>query len=84
MRSWEQNSSSSEMRYCVSLQLDTAYPKLSPAARLSYKAAQAVDMLRSALDRQALRDYCRWEAKEKAQFKGARTYFPWNDTHRDA
>jgi hypothetical protein len=64
----------------ISLLLDSAYPKLSAAARLSYKAAQAVDRLRSALDRQALRDYCQWEAKEKAQFKGARTYFPRADT----
>jgi hypothetical protein len=80
MRSWEQNSSSSEMRYCVSLcswiLLDTAYLKLSAAARLSYKAAQAVDRLRIALDRQAFLDYCQWEAQEKAQFKGSRTYFP--------
>jgi hypothetical protein len=40
----------------ISLQLDAAYPKLSAAARLSYKAAQALDRLRSALDRQAFRD----------------------------
>ena len=64
----------------ISVQLDTAYPKLSPAARLSYKAAQAVDRLRSALDRQAFLDYRQWEAHEKAQFKGARTYFPRADT----
>ena len=37
----------------ISQQLETAYPKLSPAARLSYKAAQAVDRLQSVLDRQA-------------------------------
>jgi hypothetical protein len=43
---------------CISLRLDTAYPKLSAAARLSYKAAQALDRLRSALDRQAFLDYC--------------------------
>jgi hypothetical protein len=61
---------------CISLRLDTAYPKLSAAARLSYKAAQVVDRLRSALDRQVFLDYCQWEAQEKAQFKGARTYFP--------
>jgi hypothetical protein len=60
----------------ISQQLETAYPKLSAAARLSYKAAQAVDRLRSALDRQAFRDYCQWDTQEKAQFKGARTYFP--------
>jgi hypothetical protein len=67
----------------ISQQLETAYPKLSPASRLSYKAAQAVDRLRSALDRQVFLDYCQWNAQDKAQFKGARTYFPWNDTHRD-
>jgi hypothetical protein len=67
----------------ISQQLETAYPKLSPAARLSAKAAHAVDRLRSALDRQAFRDYCQWEAEEKAQFKGSRTYFPGNNTHRD-
>ncbi len=64
----------------ISVQLDTAYPKLSAAARLSYKAAQAVDRLRIALDRQAFLDYCQWEAHEKAQFKGERTYFPRPDT----
>jgi hypothetical protein len=42
----------------ISQQLETAYPKLSPAARLSYKAAQVVDRLRSALDRQVFLDYC--------------------------
>jgi hypothetical protein len=67
----------------ISQQLDAAYPKLSAAARLSYKAAQAVDRLRSALDRQAFRDYCQWEAHEKTQFKGARTYFPGNNTYTD-
>jgi hypothetical protein len=64
----------------ISRRLDAAYPKLSPAARLSYKAAQAVDRLRSALDHQAFLDYCQWEAHEKVQFKGARTYFPPADT----
>jgi hypothetical protein len=53
----------------IALQLETVYPKLSATARLSYKAAQAVDRLRSALDRQAFLDYCQWEAEEKAQFK---------------
>jgi hypothetical protein len=67
----------------IALQLEAAYPKLSPAARLSYKAAQAVDRLRSALDRQAFLDYCQWEAHEKVQFKGARTYYPGNDTRAD-
>jgi hypothetical protein len=28
------------------------------------------------LDRQTFLDYCQWEAYEKAQFKGAQTYFP--------
>jgi hypothetical protein len=65
---------------CISRQLETAYPKLSPAARLSYKAAQAVDRLRSALDRQAFLDYCQWDTQDKVQFKGARTYFPPPDT----
>ncbi|HZA22713.1 MAG TPA: hypothetical protein VFA32_08940, partial [Dehalococcoidia bacterium] len=64
-------------------QLDTAYPKLSPAARLSYKAAHAVDRLRSALDRQVFLDYYQWEAHEKAQFRGSRTYYPGNDTRTD-
>jgi hypothetical protein len=68
---------------CISVLLDSAYPKLSAAARLSCKAAQAVDRLRSALDRQAFLDYCQWEAHEKAQFKGSRTYFPGDNTHRD-
>jgi hypothetical protein len=66
---------------CIALQLETAYPKFSPAARLSYKAAQAVDRLRSALDRQVFLDYRQWEAQEKVQFKGARTYFLGNNTH---
>jgi hypothetical protein len=64
----------------IALQLDGAYPKLSPAARLSYKAAQAVDRLRSALDRQVFLDYCQWDTQEKVQFKGSRTYFPPADT----
>jgi hypothetical protein len=59
----------------ISSQLDTAYPKLSAAARLSYKAAQALDRLRSALDRQTFLDYCHWDTQEKVQFKGSRTYF---------
>ncbi len=67
----------------ISQHLETAYPKLSPAARLSYKAVQTVDRLRSALDRQEFLDYCQWEAHEKVQFKGSRTYFPGNNTHRD-
>ena len=68
---------------CISLRLDTAYPKLSAAGRLSYKAAQVVDRLRSALDRQVFLDYCQWEEQEKAQFKGARTYYPGNDVRTD-
>jgi hypothetical protein len=54
----------------ISVQLDTAYPKLSAAARLSYKAARAVDRLRSALGRQTFLDYCQWEAQEKRSLKG--------------
>jgi hypothetical protein len=68
----------------ISLHLDTAYSKTSPCARLSYRAAQTLDRLRSALDRQAFRDYCQWEAQEKAQFKGSRTYYPSNDTQTDS
>jgi hypothetical protein len=67
----------------ISLQLETAYAKMSPFARLSYRVTQTVDRLRSALDRQAFRDYCQWEAHEKVQFKGSRTYYPGNNTHRD-
>jgi hypothetical protein len=67
----------------IALVLETAYAKQSPCTRLSYRAAQTVDRLRSALDRQAFRDYCQWEAHEKAQFKGSRTYYPGNNTHRD-
>ena len=67
----------------IASQLDTAYPKLSPAAQLSSKAAQAVDRLRSALDRQAFLDYCHWEAHEKTRFKGSRTCFPGNNSHTD-
>jgi hypothetical protein len=59
----------------IALHLDTAYSKTSPCARLSYRGAQTLDRLRSALDRQAFRDYCQWEAQEKAQFKGSRTYY---------
>jgi hypothetical protein len=65
---------------CISQQLETAYAKQSPCARLSYRAAQTIDKLRSVLDRQAFLEYCQWEAHEKAQFKGARTYFPRTDT----
>ena len=67
----------------ISRQLETAYPKLSAAARSSAKAAQAVDRLRNTLDRQAFLDYRQWEAQEKAQFKGSRTYFAGNNTHTD-
>jgi hypothetical protein len=64
----------------IALRLDTAYPKLSAAARSSSKAAQALDRLRSTLDRQAFLDYCQWDTQEKAQFKGSRTYFSPADT----
>jgi hypothetical protein len=67
----------------IALHLDTAYSKTSLCARLSYRAAQTLDKLRSALDRQAFLAYCHWEAQEKAQFKGSRTYFPGDNTHRD-
>jgi hypothetical protein len=68
---------------CIALQLETAYPKSSPCARLSYRAAQTIDRLRSALDRQAFLDYCQWEAHEKARFKGSRRYYLGNDTRTD-
>jgi hypothetical protein len=64
----------------ISRQLEAAYSKNSPCARLSYRTAQTLDRLRSALDRQATLEYCQWEAQEKAQFKGSRTYYPGNDT----
>jgi hypothetical protein len=67
----------------IALYLDNAYSKSSPCARLSYRAAQTLDRLRSALDRQAFLDYCQWEAQEKAQFKGSRTYYPGNDIRTD-
>jgi hypothetical protein len=56
----------------ISVRLDTAYPKLSPAARLSYKAAQAVDRLRSTLDRQVFLDYCSGMRKKRYSLKGRR------------
>jgi hypothetical protein len=68
---------------CIALLLEAAYAKQSSCARLSYRAAQTVDRLRSTLDRQAFLDYCQWEAHEKAQFKGARTYYPGNDVRTD-
>jgi SRSO17 transposase len=67
----------------IALLLETAYAKQSPCARLSYRAAQTVDRLRSALDRQAFLDYCQWEAHEKVQFKGSRTYYSGNDARTD-
>ncbi len=68
---------------CIALVLEAAYAKQSPCARLASRAAQTVDRLRSALDRQVSLDYCQWEAHEKVQFKGSRTYFPGNTTHTD-
>jgi hypothetical protein len=68
---------------CIALILETAYAKQSSCARLSYRAAQTIDRLRSALDRQVLLDYCQWEAHEKAQFKGARTYYPGKNVRTD-
>jgi hypothetical protein len=67
----------------IALFLETAYAKHSPCARLSSRAAQMIDRLRSTLDRQAFLDYCQWEAHEKAQFKGSRTYYAGNDTQTD-
>jgi hypothetical protein len=68
---------------CIALILETAYAKQSSCAGLSYRAAQTIDRLRSALDRQAFLDYCQWEAHEKAQFKGARTYYPGKNVRTD-
>jgi hypothetical protein len=68
---------------CIALLLEAAYAKQSSCARLSYRAAQTIDRLRSALDRQAFLDYCQWEAQEKTQFKGSRTYYPGKDTQTD-
>jgi hypothetical protein len=67
----------------IALQLETAYSKTSPCTRLAYRASQTVDRLRSALDRQAFRDYCQWETQEKAQFRRSRTYYPGTDTRTD-
>jgi hypothetical protein len=64
----------------IALHLDTVYSKTSLCTRLSYRAAQTLDKLRSALDRQAFLDYCQWEAHEKAQFKESWTYYFGNDT----
>jgi hypothetical protein len=47
--------------------LETAYTKQSPCARLAYRAAQTIERLRSALDRQAFLDYCQWDAYENNQ-----------------
>jgi hypothetical protein len=60
----------------IALHLDTAYAKQSSCTRLSYRAAQMVERLRSALDRQVFLDYCHWDTQEKVQFKGARMYYP--------
>jgi hypothetical protein len=54
----------------IALQRETAYPKLSAPARLLYKAAQAVDRLRSTLDRQAFLDYCRERRTKRRSLKG--------------
>jgi hypothetical protein len=67
----------------IALVLEAAYAKQSPSARLSYRAAQTLDRLRSTLDRQAFLDYCQWEEHEKTQFKGSRTYYPGTDTRTD-
>ena len=52
----------------IALFLETAYAKQSSCARLSYRVAQTIDMLRSALDRQAFLDHCQWDTQEKVQF----------------
>jgi hypothetical protein len=67
----------------ISLRLDNAYSNTSLCARLSYRAAQTLDKLRSALDHQAFPNYCQWDTQEKVQFKGARTYYPGKDTRTD-
>jgi len=67
----------------IARQLDQAYSKTSLCARLSYRAAQTLDKLRSALDRQAFLDYDQWEAQEKVQFKGSRTYYPGEDNRNE-
>jgi hypothetical protein len=67
----------------TSRQLDTAYAKMSPCARLSYRAAQTLDKLRSVLDHQAFLDYCQWGTQEKVQFKGAQTYYPAKNARTD-
>jgi hypothetical protein len=69
---------------CIALVLEAAYAKQSSCARLSYRAAQTIDRLRSVLDRQAFIEYRQWEAQEKAQFKGSRTYYPGTDTRTDS
>ncbi len=66
----------------IALFLEAAYAKQPPCTRFSYRAARTLDRLRSALDRQAFLDYCQWEAHEKAQFKGSRTYYPGNGTRQ--
>jgi hypothetical protein len=66
----------------IALFLEAAYAKQSSCARLSNRAAQTIDQLRSALDRQVFLDYCQWEAQEKAQFKGLQTYFPRRDAQQ--
>ena len=68
---------------CIAFILETAYAKQSSCARLSSGPAQTIDRLWSALDRQAFLDYYQWEAHEKAQFRGSRTYYPGNDTRTD-
>jgi hypothetical protein len=54
----------------IALFLETAYAKQSSCARLSYRAAQTVDRLRSALDRQAFLDYCSGKRTKRCSLKG--------------
>src|SRR5919106_5149759 len=54
----------------IALQLENAYSKTSPCSRLSYRAAQTLDRPRSALDRQAFRDYCSGRLTKRYSLKG--------------
>jgi hypothetical protein len=67
----------------IAFLLEATYAKQSSCARLSSRAAQTLDRLRSALDRQAFLGYCQWEIHEKVQFKRARTYYPGKNVRTD-
>jgi hypothetical protein len=68
---------------CIALLLEAAYAKQSPCIRLFYRAAQMVERLRSALDRQVFLDYCHWDTQEKVQFKGAGRIILANHNNRE-